>query len=267
MSELYEVAELYERSNRLDRLCNWLFGANCAVTVLVLWPSCAQAFVVYLQVATAILHVVLCLANACSLRYDAESANRRHLIEDAFGVDITNMRSVGYYNNHFGNSLERYVADAFESSFFTMNVSGSMIPASVAKSLCACLLLVFLLMLKPTEISLSDASQAVFSAYLVEDTVFLVALHCKVKRIYERFYETMISNGVSQRKQLAILLSNAQEYECAKAYFKVKLDSDRFKQMNTRLSREWEDIEKRVKFDEGSSTGVDGSADTDPVED
>ena len=52
--------------------------------------------VAYCQIATAVLHVGLSLADDCFLWFEAESANRKHLVEDAFGVDITNKRSVGY---------------------------------------------------------------------------------------------------------------------------------------------------------------------------
>lgn len=248
MSEVYEVAELYERSRKIEGICTGLFWANCALTALAFWPITIQPIVVYGQIATAALHVVLGLVNDCALWFDAESANRKHLIEDAFGVDITNRRSEGYYNNRFGRSVERYVTNAFESSYFTMRVSEAMMPTSAGKTIAACLLFLLLLLLQPTEISLSDVTQAVFSAYLIEDAVLLISFHSKVKAVYERFYETMVSTSATE-DDLPLLVANVQEYECVKAYFKVRLDSERFNKMNDELSSMWSDIERRISFD------------------
>ena len=96
MSEVYEAGELYERSRRVDSFCRILFWANCVLTILSFWPNMMQPVVAYCQIATAVLHVGLSLADDCSLWFEAESANRKHLVEDAFGVDITNKRGVGY---------------------------------------------------------------------------------------------------------------------------------------------------------------------------
>lgn len=248
MSEVYEADQLYERSRKVERVCAGLFWANCALTALVFWPNAMQPIIVYGQIATAALHVVLGLVNDCALWFDAESTNRKHLIEDAFGIDITNRRSEGYYNNRFAKSVERYVANAFESSYFTMSVSEAMIPASAGKAIVACLLFLLLILLQPTEISLSDATQAVFSAYLVEDAVLLMSFHSKVKYIYERFYETLVSTRATG-DDLPLLVANVQEYECVKAHFKVRLDSKLFNKMNSELSERWSAIERRINFD------------------
>ena len=126
MSDLYEVDELYERSHRMDTVCSVLFWANCALSVLAFWPNTVQWVIICALMMTAIGHVVLGLVNDCALWFEAESANRKHLIEDAFGVDFTNRRSCGYYNNHFDKSAERFVTNAFESSFFTSSQNSSL---------------------------------------------------------------------------------------------------------------------------------------------
>lgn len=248
MSDLYEVGELYERSHRMDTVCSFLFWANCVLSILVFWPNSIQRAIVYIQMVTAIGHVVLGLVNDCALWFEAESTNRKHLIEDAFGVDLTNRRSRGYYNNHFGKSAERFVTNAFESSFFTMNVSEAMILPCLAKTVFALLLFILMLFLQPAGVSISDVTQAVFSAYLVEDAAFLIVFYGKIKAEYECFYESLVGTGVVSRKQMIFAMANAQEYECTKAYFKIRLDSGRFEAMNEELSKKWSDIERHVVF-------------------
>lgn len=248
MSDLYEVDVLYERSHRMDTVCSVLFWANCALSVLAFWPNTVQRVIICMQMMTAIGHVVLGLVNDCALWFEAESANRKHLIEDAFGVDFTNRRSCGYYNNHFDQSAERFVTNAFESSFFTMSVSEAMILPCLAKTVLALLLFILILFLQPAGVSISDVTQAVFSAYLVEDAAFLFVFHGKIKAEYERFYEFLVGVGVVSRKQMILAMANAQEYECTKAYFKIRLDSGRFEAMNDELSKKWLDIERRVVF-------------------
>lgn len=232
----------------MDTVCSCLFWANCVLSVLAFWPNIVQRAIVYMQMMTAIGHVVLGLVNDCALWFEAESTNRKHLIEDAFGVDLTNRRSRGYYNNRFDKSAERFVTNAFESSFFTMNVSEAMIPSCLAKMGLALLLFTLMLFLQPAGVSVSDATQAVFSAYLVEDAVYLIVFHGKIKAEYERFYESLIGTGVVSRKQMILAMANAQEYECTKAYFKIRLDSGRFEAMNDELGKKWSDIERRVVF-------------------
>jgi len=216
-------------------------------TIIAFWPSSFQAIVVAIQVVSAILHVVLGLVNDCTLWFDAESTNRKHLLENAFGVDITNTRSDGYYNNRFAESFERYITNTFESTFFSMKISEAMIPVSTLKSIIASLLLVLLLVFQPTGVSLSDVAQTVFSAHLLEDTVSLWAFHSKVKAVFQGFYERLVSTGANKRDTL-LLVANAQEYECIKAHFKVRLDSKIFDKMNGVLSQQWIDIERRVTF-------------------
>lgn len=248
MSDLYEAGELYKRSHRMDTVCSILFWSNCVLSVLAFWPNTVQRAIVYMQMMTAIGHVVLGLMNDCALWFEAESTNRKHLIEDAFGVDLTNRRSCGYYNNHFDKSSERFVTNAFESSFFTMNVSAAMIPPCLVKTALALMLFILMLFLQPAGVNVSDATQAVFSAYLVEDAAFLIVFHMKIKAEYARFYESLVSTGVVNRKQMILAMANAQEYECTKAYFKIRLDSGRFEAMNDELSKKWSDIERRVVF-------------------
>lgn len=248
MSERYDVGALYERSNSLERVCRVFFWTNCVVTVLALWPSAIQDAVVVLQFVTAILYVLVGLVNDCKFWFDAESANRKHLLEDALGIDITNRQSVGYYNNRFGKSVERCIANAFESSFFSMNVSEAMLPRSVVKSVVAVVILLLFLYVRPASVSLSDATQAVMSAYLVEDTVLLAVFHSKVKSLYSDFYKSLVSVGVDRQCEILLLLSSVQEYECTKAFFKVRLDSNIFHRINPRLTKEWEGIQERIRF-------------------
>lgn len=261
MSDLYEVDELYERNHRMDRVCSFLFWANCVLSVLVLWPNTVQRAIVYMQMTTAIGHVVFGLVNDCALWFEAESTNRKHLIEDAFGIDLTNRRSRGYYNNRFDKSAERFVTNAFESSFFTMNVSEAMIWPCLAKTALALMLFILMLFLQPAGVSVSDATQAVFSAYLVEDAAFLIVFHGKIKAEYERFYESLVGTGVVSRKQMILAMANAQEYECTKAYFKIRLDSGRFEAINDELSKKWSDIERRVVFNVVDAEAFGASAD------
>ena len=54
--------------------------------------------------------------------------------------------------------------------------------------------------------------------------------------------------GVSAAEQEALLIAYAQEYECIKAHFKVRVSSKKFNEMNASLSSEWRAIEKKIRF-------------------
>ena len=89
-------------------------------------------------------------------------------------------------------------------------------------------------------------SQAVFSAYVVENTVLLTMYKAKMDNLYDEAYSSFVTVGIKNKKQKVWLLSYAVEYEAIKAHYKVRLDSAIFNKYNDELSKKWDRLQKKI---------------------
>ena len=91
-------------------------------------------------------------------------------------------------------------------------------------------------------------TQAVFSAYIIEETVMLTIYKTKMDKLYNLFYTEFITLGVSKLKQQYLLLYYVVEFESVKAHYKVRLDSTWFNKHNLELSQKWAEISSKINI-------------------
>ena len=193
--------------------------------------------------------VVISLADDGLFWYNAERERRKNNIQNALGVRFSDLETDGYYNNSISPSMIKYALNTFESNFFSKFIASKMLIKSAVKTLIAIILLISVGWVIGNGSILLIASQAVFSAYIFEDTVLLAIYTERLNKLYDMAYSEFITIGVSRKQQVAFLLYYCIEYESIKAHYKVRLDSKVFAKYNRELSDKWDKIASGVNID------------------
>lgn len=155
----------------------------------------------------------------------------------------------GYYNNSVPPSMIKYATNTFESVYFSKFIASKMLIYSLVKSLLAIIVLISVSWIIANGNILLIIAQAVFSAYIVEDTVYLTIYVNRLNALYDSIYTALITTGVHSSQKMPILLSFCTEYECIKAHYKIRLDSKIFIKYNHELSEKWNTISTHITTD------------------
>ncbi len=251
MSKRDDINILYESSGIITKITNILFYLNIsAATISLISSNIIKDVLNIIQISFSGLFVVLSIINDCCLWYDAESARRKNNIQNAFNIKFQELTTIGYYNNRISPSLLKYAVNTFESNYFSKIIAQKTMPKEIAKII----LSLFVLLISIRYIANGDLlliiSQIVFSSYFILNAIMLLVYTIKLSHWYDKAYENFITFGIKNKSQLIWLMYYIVEYECIKAYFKIKLDSKIFRKLNPSLSKEWDKIQKSIYIQE-----------------
>ena len=253
MSKKDDINRLYDVSAVLGKVNNILFFVNMILSFLSLvCETKAEEVFTTIQICLSALFVILTLINECWLWYDAECARRKGNIQDAFGIKLQQLKTDGYYNNQFSPSLLKYAVNTFESNFFSKEIALKMLPRKTAVSFAAGISFFISSRYIADGDLLLTISQVVFSSYFILDTIVLLSYAIRLKYWYDKAYEQLITIGIKNKQQLVWLMYYIVEYECVKAYFKVRLDSKIFNKYNLALTKEWDSLKQSINYYEDS---------------
>lgn len=247
MSKRDDVDLLYKRSNTLAAVCKYLFWGNFVFSmVAAICSGQIKVVLMYLQIIGALMYVAVKGVDDGLFWYNAEMARRKNSIQVAFNVPLAELETEGYYNNALAPSFGKYALNAFESNYFSSFVAGKMLVKSALMTLVSVVALFVTGWLVSNGDFLLIISQAVFSAYVVEDTVSLAIYKLKLDNLYTEAYSSFITIGIRDENQKVWLLAYAVEYEVIKAHYKVRLDSTIFNEYNDELSKKWNLIQQKI---------------------
>lgn len=251
MAERDDVSKRYVASGRLGTCCSVLFWVNVFLAFASLLSSGAIANTANIvQSVAAIAYVILAFLDDYHYWYFAERTRRRHLVENAFDIDLTNSLSEGYYNNEMPLGEKRLVANAFESVFFTSRIVKAMAPWAMAKGLLVILTFVAVIMTSHLSSLFPIITQTVFSSYLLGGAAKVLIYDAKLERLYDEMYRSCVTLKANSRLEITRILVDVEEYECLKAHFKVRLSKRLYNKLNPALSEEWTAIAGKIGFDE-----------------
>lgn len=250
MSRRDDLTKLYKPSQRLGVFCQTVFWVNCAFSVINIFANgLFLNLISALQIASALTFVIGSLIDDDLFWYNAESERRKNSIQNAFGIRFSEFETEGFYNNTISPSILKYAMNSFESIYFSKFIAGKMLIKSAIKSFVSVILLISVGWIIADGGILLAISQAVFSAYVIEDSVLLAVYTSRLKKLYDEMYSTMITTGIHCRQQIVLLLLFCVEYESIKAHYKVRLDSKVFSKYNPELSEKWDKIATKVIVD------------------
>ena len=247
MSRRDEVNGLYKQSQALNSICHVLFWVNVGLSMLALLPFVTMTnAIVSVQILVSALYIILKIIDDGCLWYNAEAARRKNNLQVALDLNLSDLETDGYYNNGEEPSLIKYAVNTFESSYFSKENATRMLIKSFVKACVSVVVLVIIGWISPRKDFLFVTTQAVFSAYIIEEAIMLAIYKTKLDKLYNLFYTEFVTVGVSKQKQQNLLLSYVVEYEAVKAHYKVRLDSNWFNKHNEQLSSKWEAIKSKI---------------------
>ena len=247
MSRRDEVNGLYKQSQALNSTCHVLFWVNVGLSMLALLPLVTMTnAIVSVQILVSALYIILKIIDDGCLWYNAEAARRKNNLQVALDLNLSDLETEGYYNNVEEPSLIKYAVNTFESSYFSKENATRMLIKSFVKACVSVVVLVIIGWISPRKDFLFVTTQAVFSAYIIEEAIMLAIYKTKLDKLYNLFYTEFVTVGVSKQKQQNLLLSYVVEYEAVKAHYKVRLDSNWFNKHNEQLSSKWEAIKSKI---------------------
>lgn len=240
MSKRDDINKLYVPSQKLGEFCKIVFWLNCALSVANMFLSgLLLEILTAFQIALSMAFVVASLIDDGLYWYNAESERRKNNFQTAFGIRFSELETDGYYNNNISPSVLKYAVNTFESNYFSKFIASKMLLKSAIKSLIAVIVLISAGWIIADRSILLIISQAIFSAYIVEDTVLLAIYTNRLNKLYDSIYSLLVTSGIHRSQQIPILLLYCVEYESIKAHYKVRLDSKIFSRYNHGLSEKW----------------------------
>ena len=255
MSKRDDINVLYVPSQKLEVFCKIIFWINCILTVV---NMCLSGLLLkistVLQIALAITFFAVSLIGDGLYWYNAESERRKNSLQTAFGIRFSELETDGYYNNEISPSILKYAVNTFESNYFSKFIASKMLLRSAIKSLIAVIVLISVGWVIEDGSILLVMSQAIFSAYIVEDTVLLAIYAARLNKLYDNAYSMLITSGIQKYQQMPILLLYCVEYESIKAHYKVRLDSKLFNKYNRELSEKWKNIVSKIQVENPEET-------------
>lgn len=248
MSRRDDVSKCYKKTNVVGIIINALFYLNLFLSLLILIFDKLTIYILPVLIVCSLLTPLLSLLDDCWLWYEAEATRRASCIENAFGIDITNLNVEGYYNNEQQPSLKKYELNTFENIFFSKSISEKMlIPAGIKSTIIFIVFILICIKMKNENIILLIA-QTAFSANYICGFVSLWVYRIRLNNLFEMFYKTFVTVGIKGKNTNILLLNYIVEYEAIKAHYKIRLSSKIFEKNNEYLTNEWKEIEKKCKI-------------------
>lgn len=246
MSRRDDVSIKYEKSNKLSNMCNYVFIIIFLCAILsCFFDGCILTALIWIQIVLTFISVFLQVIDDSYFWFSAEETRRKSTISNAYGVNNQPEITDGYYNNNLAPSLFKHSVNVFESNYFSYEISSKMITLSIVKMILSfSVIIVSIRFINDDELLLTIAG-TLFSSSCIADTIKLIIYNNKMKKLYDDAYRFFITDN-SDSSNISWIQTYIIEYECVKAYFKVRLDSKIFDKMNSKLSQNWKDINKNI---------------------
>lgn len=249
MPERDDIKKKYDKSVIVKKNSTVLSVINILIALgIIIFHLEDNYLIVFIAIIFIVLYFVFELINDFGLKYDAESLRRKNAIEVGFGMDFSNEKTEGYYSNDTPESFQKYILNIFESCFYTNSIVEKMKTHSIIKLIAYVVIFILIIVFFSDKQIVLLAAEVIFSASLLpKEAKVLVFMH-KIKDIYKKMYNALITMGCNDRKTAVCLLSYAIEYESIKAYFNVSLSERLYKRMHSELETSFEEIKSKIVF-------------------
>jgi len=179
----------------------------------------------------------------------AENERRRALLTNALGVPLSHEDTQLYYNNSYAPSLSRLGANMLENTFFSSEVTKSMLGRCRFQSgIYLSIWIIFFAVRNSDYQLLIVVTQIVFSAEILASWINLEILHRRFEICFEKLKALFRLDGnLTSPSSIAEILDVVISYESAKSAAGVLLDESTFLKINKPLTEKW----NRMRVDLG----------------
>lgn len=252
MSRRDDVNKMYKISSKISNIMKWLFGLNllCSGVIVILNSKENTNVVIIAQILISVIYVILGIIDDNFFWYNAENSRTKTSIQNGFGIEITELETEGYYNNDISDNIVKFSVNAFESILFSKTTAEKMIFKEGFITGIAILVFISVCLIYKDYNIILIISQTVFSAYFIQEFIKLFVYKIRLEKLYDDFYNQLITIGIKCDEQRSLLLSYGIEYEIIKAYYKVRLSQKIFSKHNDKTTLEWDKICKKIKVND-----------------
>lgn len=254
MSRLDPIRKKYfEAVSLAEALNDWLFYAGAALSIAAVFvdkPTFPNAYewvlLVFAVVVAAYFAVGMFLRLYLVPR--ADDARRHDFFTSACGIDLTHIKTDGYYNNDFTEPIKRMAAQLLENSLFSKSIALKMARVERVKVAIFVIALLVCILYRRSDLGyIAAACQAVFSEQVLSRWLRLEWLRTRFEKTFEDVYR-LFQAGPNKAMFSAMTLDVLSAYETAKANAAVTLSGGVFGALNPSLSQEWETIKKSLRI-------------------
>ena len=248
------IGDRYFRPLELaDKASDLLFYATALLSFLVLFVErkthpLAYDIVQSAFVLAVVILFVLNLVIRLHWRPRAEDKRRAELISNSSGVALTHERTSGYYNNEQLDPTRRLGAALLENSHFSKAIALEMMKFERLKVAAYAALFLVLLLNRTTDLAIaSTAAQAVFSEQIISRWLRLEWFRTRCDGTFSQLY-SLFQSDPNKTILYAKILELFAYYETSKSNAGVTLSSKIFRELNPKLSAEWDEIKLTLKI-------------------
>jgi len=230
-----------------------LFGLSFVLSIVVwlvdekMYPSLNAVLQITFLVA-AVVSFVLGHVIRVYLMPRALDNRLRDFVSAAFGVPLSHVQTVSYYNNDQVEPLRKLAAQVFENSLFSKENASQMARTNrVTTSVYVLLFIVAVLNRSSTLAFTAILAQAVFSEQIISRCIRMEWMRMRFEKTYADLYR-LFQSDPEPKIFNAMALESFSGYEAAKALGGITLSSKNFDRINPALSKEWELVRATLKI-------------------
>jgi hypothetical protein len=247
MAKFSPQTNYFETSQKLIKTYNisyWLiFVLSIVATIFKI-----SMIINYLGVV-AIVFLAILEGISQDFKLRAEKVRRKDFIDNSFGTNFVHDSSAEYYDNdEIEYGMKKSIINLFENSFFSFNVSKEMFRKGIAKNL---VFIIIILLLSAYGFSRNQFAIPILQLFLSRYFLLKIINTYRFMNLVEESFNSLknISEEIEINTKLSKIevsfLTTLVDYEALIAESNIKLDSKIFKQLNDKLTEEWDSIKKK----------------------
>ena len=252
MAKYSPQTNYFEISQKLSDFYNGVYWA-IFISSIIATVFKLDAIIDYLGVGAIVLLAVLeSISQDFKLR--AEKVRRKDFIDNSFGTKFVHDSSEEYYDNdEIDYGMKKMIANLFENSYFSFNVSKEMFRRCLPMNL---LFFIGIIVLSIFGFSRNQFAipilQLFLSKYFLLNILNTYRFRNEVENIFEELKglcSDLYKNSKldsSEIRFIKILI----DYEVLIAETNIRLDTKVFNRMNQKLTSEWDALKKKYLMEE-----------------
>lgn len=177
---------------------------------------------------------------------EAEKKRVEDLIDNSLGSKYSIKPSVQYYSNEeLNEGTYKLLINIFENCFFSKKISQKMIRKYNFISSCVFIILLIAIINFSNNIIIIPLLQLFISKNILGKRISLHFYNKGLKKIFCEIKEMISDENENNNAKILKIYSN---YQSILSYYKIRLDSKIFNDLNKELSEEWEKIKLRYNI-------------------
>lgn len=252
MAKYSPQTNYFETSKKLSKVYHISYWTVFALSIIVTVFK-VNGIIDYLGVISIVFLATL-EGVSQDFKLRAEKVRRKDFLDNSFGTRLVHDSSDEYYDNdEIDYGMKKIVANLFENSFFSFNVSKSMFKKCLPMNLT---FLVGIILLSVYGFSRNQFAipilQLFLSRYFLFDIVNTYRFRNEVEKAFDdlKYISNHFCNNIKLSDDEVKFIKILIDYEVLIAETNIRLDSKIFNQMNQKLTAEWNTLKKKYMMEE-----------------